>query len=425
MTWVYLPVLNALIQILITIALGFVSDFFGIVSADRLVPEAVHLVFYVLLPSLIINGIGIQIDLYTESNVWAFIVAFLILRAIALILSLAIALFVNWNQQQRVLGLGDVAVLWLSLSWISTVILGVPICTAVFENPTLGAKYGIMAGISSFIFQLPLQLMFLECHAAEEAQRTSEATGRSTNSAREELPSQEKERESAVITIQEASEESFHQLSTEDIAPTAIGDRIQEAELHLRRSWWSLVYAEHLPDMDLWLDILRRVLKNPVVDGIFVGIVISLSTAGRYLRCPSDTCVEGLEWISATLGWLGNCVSPLSLFAMGAWMHSQRKLILIPIPNLCVAMVSKLIVVPLLMVGLAKGMKLNNESARAAVLIATLPISLASFSLARQYNVGEKDLAANVAFGTLLMLPTVIVWNIVLDSVGLYPRGIV
>lgn len=106
-------------------------------------------------------------------------------------------------------------------------------------------------------------------------------------------------------------------------------------------------------------------------------------------------------------------------------MHSQRKLILIPIPNLCVAMVSKLIVVPLLMVGLAKGMKLNNESARAAVLIATLPISLASFSLARQYNVGEKDLAANVAFGTLLMLPTVIVWNIVLDSVGLYPIEIV
>jgi predicted permease len=73
------------------------------------------------------------------------------------------------------------------------------------------------------------------------------------------------------------------------------------------------------------------------------------------------------------------------------------------------------------MVGLAKIMRLNDEAGRAAILIASLPISMASFSLGHQYNVGEKDLSANVTAGTVLMLPTIIVWNIVLDAVSLYP----
>ena len=46
---------------------------------------------------------------------------------------------------------------------------------------------------------------------------------------------------------------------------------------------------------------------------------------------------------------------------------------------------------------------------------------MASFSLGQRYNIGEGDLAANVATGTLLMLPTVLIWNIALDNVGLFP----
>eukprot|EP00984_Skeletonema_dohrnii_P033471 scaffold30177_cov67-Skeletonema_dohrnii-CCMP3373.AAC.1 len=38
------------------------------------------------------------------------------------------------------------------------------------------------------------------------------------------------------------------------------------------------------------------------------------------------TSIAGLEWIGDTLGWLGECVSPLSLLAMGSWMHSQHYL---------------------------------------------------------------------------------------------------
>lgn len=129
MTWEYLPVLNSLLQILLTIAVGSAASFLGILS-ETFIQQAVTFVFYVALPSLIIKGIATGIDFYNDKNVWPFIVAFLILRFIALILAFLVILFTNWKQKRRERGLGHVAVLWLSLTWISTVILGVPICAA-------------------------------------------------------------------------------------------------------------------------------------------------------------------------------------------------------------------------------------------------------------------------------------------------------
>lgn len=211
-------------------------------------------------------------------------------------------------------------------------------------------------------------------------------------------------------------------------------DKISQSEpepVDDQRSWWSIVNFEQLTWAAFRTGIGKSLLTNPILIALFVGFVISLSTAGKYLRCPSDTCIAGLEWIGMTLAWLGDCVSPLSLLAMGAWMHSQlypSSGYRIPILKccffmlkLCFFMIIKLIAIPLLMVGLAKGLQFNDEAGRAAILIASLPISMASFSLGHQYNIGEKDLAGNVTAGTFLMLPTIILWNVVLDAVGLYP----
>ena len=46
---------------------------------------------------------------------------------------------------------------------------------------------------------------------------------------------------------------------------------------------------------------------------------------------------------------------------------------------------------------------------------------MASFSLGKKYDIGEADLATNVAVGTILMLPTVLCWNIILDKLDVYP----
>lgn len=103
-------------------------------------------------------------------------------------------------------------------------------------------------------------------------------------------------------------------------------------------------------------------------------------------------------------------------------MQSQgRSLFQIPWYTAVVSMVSKLVIVPMVMVGLAKAMNLSDEAGRAAVLIAALPVSMASFALASNYKIGEALLSANIAMGTLLMLPTILIWNIVMDEIGLFP----
>lgn len=332
----------------------------------------------------------------------------LILRAIALIIAFCVVLCKNWDAKKPTNGLGDVAVLWLSFTWISTVILGVPICSAVFGNPSLGLLYGLMAGMSSFIFQLPLQLIFFEYHVIEQRW-----TREIILHAVQPVPvAPAPIKDSTVVTVEAAD--------TSDQSTAHYSNEVPSDD----RRWWSIMNFQYLSQTALWIEIFKRLYTNPILIALFVGFVLSLSTAGKYLRCPSDTCIAGLQWIGDTLGWLGDCVSPLSLLAMGSWMRGQHYLSSserIPILKLCFFMICKLIVIPLLMVGLAKLMRLNDEAGRAAILIASLPISMASFSLGHQYNVGEKDLSANVTAGTVLMLPTIIVWNLVLDAVSLYP----
>jgi len=156
---------------------------------------------------------------------------------------------------------------------------------------------------------------------------------------------------------------------------------------------------------DIWRRILFAVLKNPVIWGIVGGFALSLSTVGpRFLNPTSPEFVPGLGWFFQVTKWFSDIVYPLSLFAMGIWMQKEgifnlcaRK---IPVHITVLSMVGKLVLVPLVMVGLAKACRLTNEAGRAAVLIASLPISMASFSLASHYKIGEAVLSANVAVGT-------------------------
>ena len=162
--WEYLDLLNECIKITLTVGWGALLGHFRVFDANTFVPHAVKFVFYVALPLLVIRGLGIVIDFYDDSFSWRFIALFLALRTIALSFAFAWIWFKGGKHE----GIGQVAVTWLAFSWISTVILGIPISTAVFGSKEFGTLYGLLAAISSFIFQLPFQLLFLECHALGE-----------------------------------------------------------------------------------------------------------------------------------------------------------------------------------------------------------------------------------------------------------------
>ena len=419
--WKYLPVLNECIVILLTIVFGIVMGFFKLFQAEKFVPHSTKFVFYCALPLLVLQGLGVGTDFYNDSFLWNFICAFLILRAIALLIAFCVV--VRFNDGRN--GLGEVAVLWLTLTWISTVILGVPISGAVFGDPSKGQTYGILAGVSSFIFQLPFQLFFLECHQLEmeyfdlrkQQEPDPEEPKAEFRGEEEKWTKEEAELSSIVLTPPEEQappkEESLETPTNVEGSTDSKSNSIRP--IHL---WFQFAQRS-----DVWKKILIKVVQNPVLWGIAGGFVLSLSTVGpRFLSPNGEDFVPGLAWFATTTGWLGNCVSPVSLFSMGIWMQSQgMRLFKISTVSMILCMVSKLIIVPLVMVGLAKGLNLSDEAGRAAVLIAALPISQASFSLGNQYKIGEAMLSENVALGTALILPTVLIWNIVLDAWNLFP----
>jgi predicted permease len=456
--WEYLPVLNVCLQIMFTIGLGGLLGRWKIFDAEKLVPVATKFVFYVALPLLVLLGLGVNIDFYDDSFVWAYIAAFLCLRAICLLVSILIVL---WNghrqveQHQRLSQgtleqalpmpptsddnstdrnttktttlIGQVGVLWLSLSWISTVILGIPIAGAVFDKPTLGATYGLLAGISSFIFQLPLQLFFFECHKLEISEGHSEVC-RDTIGAMDIAEqgdlthgNNRSEHENGHVQIESQSrtcdlklKSSFRDAKGEKADQDSIPENTSQALGDL--PYFRLRFR-------LWKPILLQIIQNPVILGIIGGFILSLSTVGpRFLKASSDDFVPGFQWFAHSTKWLGDCVSPVSLFTMGVWMEQEgRQIFQIPPLHAFLFMLSKLIFLPMIMLGLAKLLDLDNEAGRAAVLISALPISMASFSLGSRYGIGEAVLSENVVLGTLLIVPTVLLWNIALDAVGVFP----
>jgi hypothetical protein len=58
--------------------------------------------------------LGILMDFYSNAVLWNFFGAYLLLRAIFLVISLALV------RLDRSKGIGDIAVYWLSFTWIST-----------------------------------------------------------------------------------------------------------------------------------------------------------------------------------------------------------------------------------------------------------------------------------------------------------------
>lgn len=264
---------------------------------------------------------------------------------------------------------------WICATWISTVILGVPILAA-----TLGPAYanlGILAGVSSFIFQLPAMLVLLE--------------------------------------LDWSSRNMASDLKTD--AEAAIG---QPATLRVR-----------------WRVLGSRLLHNHVLWSIALGLVLSLSTVGwKYLDPTSKQYVAEIGFFAAWLELLGRTAEPLALFATGTffavcvleWRRSTaapsssppHASLLGRVLRLAAYMVAKLLLVPLLAVGCALLVGLQGAYGRAVVLLAVLPISPAAFALCSEYGVRAGDVGWNVAAGTLLMLPATIAWQASMDSIGLF-----
>ena len=408
--WKYQELLNQNIQILFMLVLGAGAIFMKIFEKKD-IAVLNRLVFNFLLPSSVLFALGLGTDL-REGATWRFVGAFLLLRTFALTGSIAIFGIELWRTGAGS-ALGVVTVNWLFFSWISTVILGIPLLTAA-----LGPQYaslGAVAAISSFIFQLPVMLVLFEISSnIRDREFCEEENGKADPEA---PPSVDHAHDVAGVRQNSTQQSNGSALlkgsDSTSSASTSPCPVVAPTTLLLSKAQWR--------------DIGKRIATNPILWAILVGFILSITTLGpKYMFPGNPPAKPNCSYEPATgffaIIWktLAGCTEPIALFATGAFLYGCNPL-KIGIVRVFLYMLVKLILMPALAIGCAMAVGLEGAYGRAAVLIAALPISAAGFVLSSRYKVGQNEAISNMFFGNLLVLPTTLLWMVFMDAVDLFP----
>lgn len=137
-------------------------------------------------------------------------------------------------------------------------------------------------------------------------------------------------------------------------------------------------------------------VKNPLILACALGIGLNLSGLGL----PA--------WGGDSLSLLGRAALPLGLMAVGAALNLNA---LLDIDRGVISSATiKLVLLPLLVVGLARLVGLDTVSRDIALLFAALPTATSAYILARQLGGDARSMAAIITGQTLLAMLTLPLW---------------
>lgn len=157
---------------------------------------------------------------------------------------------------------------------------------------------------------------------------------------------------------------------------------------------------------ELIQDALRKMLTNPLLIGCVLGLVIQASP----VALPAV--------VSRSLNTVGQMALPCALLALGASLTLER--LRNRLKQASLAALFKVVLAPLLGVGVARLFGLAPHHAAIAVLFLACPTAVASFVLADQMD-ADRDLAGSaVALSTIYALLTM---SIVLGVYTAAPAG--
>jgi hypothetical protein len=148
--------------------------------------------------------------------------------------------------------------------------------------------------------------------------------------------------------------------------------------------------------------LLPHILLNPMVLATLVGIIWSA------LRIPMPMPVD------AYLNILANALAPCALFAIGLGLSIESLHAKIGL-SLLLAVI-KLVVMPLVVLGLAVALGLSPLYTIAAVICAAVPTAKTVYILAGEYRCEESMVAATVSMTTLFSVVSLPVWLYMLSE---------
>ncbi len=340
------------------------------------------------IPALAFKGLAIQ---KFSLLPWSYIAVFFCLRAALFLLWVIIDIGIFF----RTRNVGTLTADYMNSTWINTVIFGIPIYVALY-GPKF-AVFPIFASISSFFFQLPLQLLLFEI----ERRRNPLP----------ETPSGDVEKPDVV--------------GAEKMAPTGESDSVGEGDFVAAKSWSSLELSWEGSSLSVllaggkeakkeariatWKYVGRTavsVLLNPIIIAIVGGVLFSLT--GWTLPVYLD--------VFCTL--TGDAVTPMAAFAIGVFSFRKPSSSGALWLSVTIQLVIKFFIMPLLVMPFLLAFSIVGVPRQMGVLMAALPVALSCYVLSVRYRFQEEHAAIMVVLSTILMLPTQLMWIAITDSIG-------
>ena len=153
--------------------------------------------------------------------------------------------------------------------------------------------------------------------------------------------------------------------------------------------------------------ILKKVIKNPILLGNLAGLLYTCTSL------PVPLYLQELWNI------LGDLCLPISLFCVGAFL-SEHSLISCHWLKFITALVIRIFIGPAFAAVYSYLLKLPARLARQCVIIASQPTAVACFQLALNAGVGPGAASTMIFWTTILTVPTLIVWTLIMDSLHLF-----
>lgn len=152
-----------------------------------------------------------------------------------------------------------------------------------------------------------------------------------------------------------------------------------------------------------------KMAMNPNIYGCLVGLVWAFVSNRWHLEMPSIVKDSILIMSRAGTG--------TAMFNMGIFMALQEKLIACGTILTIFGMVLKFIAGPLAMAIASIAMGLHNKVLQVAIIQAALPQAITSFIFAKEYGLHAEVLSTAVIFGTIVSLPVMIAYYVILEMV--------
>lgn len=159
-----------------------------------------------------------------------------------------------------------------------------------------------------------------------------------------------------------------------------------------------LDYTLNLRKRDIFKNVLIKLIKNPLLIAVLLGILISSFN----IKIPA-TLAKSIDMLSAS-------VTPTVLVVIGLFI-GQMKIGKIKewIPVLIFSVLT-LMVMPLMLLGGIKLLDLNITNFIPSIMAAAMPMAITPFALAEEYKLNQLFIARSIVLSTILSVISLPFW---------------